>query len=76
MITLAQIRARLIQEIKVSGMTYTDIANKLNISRSSISHFVRGDILPALDTLANLCNLLDIDANYVLCLDTTFNNFM
>ncbi len=76
MITLAQIRERLIQEIKVSGMTYTDIANKLNISRSSISHFVRGDILPALDTLANLCNLLDIDANYVLCLDTTFNNFM
>ncbi len=57
-------------------MTYTEIANKLNISRSSISHFVRGDILPALDTLANLCNLLDIDANYVLCLDTTFNNFM
>ena len=40
MITLAQIRERLIQEIKVSGMTYTDIANKLNISRSSISHFV------------------------------------
>jgi len=29
MITLAQIRERLIQEIKVSGMTYTDIANKL-----------------------------------------------
>ena len=60
MITLAQIRERLIQEIKVSGMTYTDIANKLNISRSSISHFVRGDILPALDTLANLCQILNL----------------
>lgn len=69
MITLAQIRARLIQEIKVSGMTYTDIANKLNISRSSISHYVRGDILPALDTLANLCQILDLDADYILCQD-------
>lgn len=69
MITLEQIRERLIQEIKVSGMTYTDIANKLNISRSSISHFVRGDILPALDTLANLCQILDLDADYILCQD-------
>lgn len=69
MITLAQIRERLIQEIKVSGMTYTDIANKLNISRSSISHFVRGDILPALDTLANLCRILDLDTDYILCQD-------
>ncbi len=76
MITIAEIQNRIIKSIKESGMTYTEIANKLNISRSSISHFVRGDILPALDTLANLCNLLDIDANYVLCLDTTFNNFM
>ena len=76
MITIAEIQNRIIKSIKESGMTYTEIANKLNISRSSISHFVRGDILPALDTVANLCNLLDIDANYVLCLDTTFNNFM
>ena len=76
MITIAEIQNRIIKSIKESGMTYTEIANKLNISRSSISHFVRGDILPALDTLANLCSLLDIDANYVLCLDTTFNNFM
>ncbi len=69
MITLEQIRERLIQEIKVSGMSYTDIANKLNISRSSISHYVRGDILPALDTLANLCQILDLDADYILCQD-------
>lgn len=69
MITLEQIRERLIQEIKVSGMSYTDIANKLNISRSSISHYVRGDILPALDTLANLCQILDLDTDYILCQD-------
>ncbi len=67
MITLEQIRERLIQEIKVSGMTYTDIANKLNISRSSISHYVRGDILPALDTLANLCQILNLKTDYILC---------
>lgn len=75
MITIAEIRNRIIKAIKDSGMTYTEIANKLNISRSSISHFVRGDILPAIDTLANLCNLLGINANYILCLNTTIHNF-
>ena len=69
MITIAEIQNRIIKSIKESGMTYTEIANKLNISRSSISHFVRGDILPALDTLANLCQILDLDTDYILCQD-------
>ncbi len=69
MITIEEIRNRIIKSIKESGMTYTEIANKLNISRTSISHIVRGDIMPALDTLANLCQILDLDTDYILCQD-------
>lgn len=69
MITIEEIRNRIIKSIKESGMTYTEIANKLNISRTSISHIVRGDILPALDTLAKLCQVLDLDTDYILCQD-------
>lgn len=48
-------------------MSQTYISRKLNISQSTIAHYLKGDILPALDTLANLCKLLDVDANYILC---------
>ena len=69
MITLDQIRARLTETIKQSGMSQTEMAKKLNITQSTIAHYLKGDILPALDTLANLCKLLDVDANYILCQD-------
>ena len=69
MITLEQIQKRLVESIKQSGMTQTAIAKALNITPSSIAHYIMGDKLPALDTLANLCKLLDVDTNYILCQD-------
>ncbi len=69
MITLSDIQKRLAEAIKQSGMSQTAIAKALNLSPSSIAHYVRGAKLPALDTLANLCKVLDADANYILCLE-------
>ena len=69
MITHEQIRERLIESIRQSGMTQTEIAKKLNVSQSNIAHYIRGDIMPALDTCANLCNILDVDPAYILCLE-------
>jgi len=69
MISLLQIQSRIAEAIKQSGITQTAIAKSLNISQSAVAHYVKGDILPALDTLANLCKLLDLDANYILCQD-------
>lgn len=69
MITLERIRSKIIEAIKQSGMTQTAIAEALQVSQSTIAHYVRGDILPALDTLANLCVILDLDANDVLCIN-------
>lgn len=48
-------------------MTQTAIAKKLQIHQATISHYIKGDKMPALDTLANLCKVLDLDANYILC---------
>lgn len=69
MITLNQIQQRIIEVIKQSGMKQTVLSEKLNLTQSTIAHYLKGDILPALDTLANLCKVLDVDANYILCLD-------
>ena len=36
------------------------------MSQQSVSHYVKGDKLPALDTFANLCAVLDVDPSYIL----------
>ena len=70
MVTLEQIRKRLVEVINQSGMSQTEIAGKLNISSSAISYYIRGSKMPALDTLANLCKILDVSPEYILCFDT------
>ena len=69
MITTEMIRERLIESIRQSGYTQTELARRLGIKQRQISCYVHGKKLPALDTLANLCKILDADANYILCLD-------
>ena len=69
MITLDQIRERLAESIKRSGYTQTKLAQMLNITPSAISHYLRGDKMPALDTLANLCRILDVSPAYILCFE-------
>lgn len=69
MITINQIRERLQEAIKHSGMTQTQIAKKIGVCQQTIAHYLHQNKLPALDTFANLCKVLDVDANYILCLE-------
>ena len=68
MVTLDQIRERLQAAIKQSGQSQTALAKRLNISQQTISHYIKGDKMPALDTFANLCAVLDVDPAYIRCL--------
>ena len=68
MITLEQIRANIIAAIKESKLTQTQLAKLLGIGQQTISEYIRGKSMPALDTLANLCRILDLDANEILCI--------
>ncbi len=68
MVTVEQIRPKIQEAIKQSGMTQTEIARKLNIYQSAVQQYLSGRAMPALDTLANLCILLDLDANDILCI--------
>ncbi len=69
MITLSQIQKKLVEIIKQSGMTQTALAQKLGVRQQTISHYIKGDIMPALDTFANLCAILDVDPADILCID-------
>ena len=68
MITLDQIRQKIAEAIKHSGISQSEVARKLRISPSTVSHYMHGNKMPALDTLANLCKILDLDANEILCI--------
>lgn len=68
MITLEQIWQRLAEAIKQSGITQTELARRLGVVQQTVSHYVKGDKMPALDTFANLCKVLDLDANEILCI--------
>lgn len=69
MITSEQIQKRIAEAIKESGMTQTAIAAALHIKQPTVGQYLSGRALPSLDTLANLCKLLDVDANDILCLN-------
>ncbi len=68
MIVQSKIQQRLAETIRQSGMTQKEIAQKLRVSQQMISQYLLGKKMPALDTFANLCEVLDADPAYILCL--------
>ncbi|MFQ7035114.1 XRE family transcriptional regulator [Candidatus Borkfalkia ceftriaxoniphila] len=68
MITLDQVRERIIEAIQQSGLTQSELARRIGVKHQQISCYVKGQKLPALDTFANLCAALEVDPAYILCL--------
>ena len=66
MIELKDIQKRLREEIKYSRLSQKEIAKKLGINPSTVSKYTRLDVYPALDTFANLCQILDVSADEIL----------
>ena len=66
MITLQNIQKNLANAIKQSGMTQTELGKRLGVSQQTISHYLKGDKLPALDTFANLCAIIDVNPQDIL----------
>lgn len=69
MITTNKIQLKIAEAIKQSGLTQTEIANKVNVKPTQVSSYKYGRKMPALDTLAKLCAVLDLDANEILCVN-------
>lgn len=68
MITVAQIQEKIAEAITQSGLTQTEIARRLNVRPMQVCSYAKGRKMPALETLANFCKILDLDANEILCL--------
>lgn len=50
-------------------MSQSELARRLGVKHTQISCYVHGKKMPALDTFANLCKLLDVETDYILCQD-------
>lgn len=68
MITIEQIQKELQNAINCCGVSQTKIAEQIGVKQQQISSYLKGKTMPALDTLANLCKVLDLDANEILCI--------
>lgn len=68
MIKNEQIKEELAQAIKASGMSQKLIAEKLGLRQQTISEYINDKTMPSLETFANLCDVLDLDANEILCI--------
>ncbi len=66
MIELKDIQKRLRDEIRTSPLSQKEIAEKLGINPSTVSKYLRLDKFPAIDTFANLCEILDVSADEIL----------
>ena len=66
MIFIKDIQKRLREEIKNSKLPQKEIAQRLGINPSTVSKYLRLDKYPALDTFANLCEILDVSADDIL----------
>lgn len=69
MANLDKMRKRIKEAIKQSGISQTKLAEMLSVSPSCIAHYVKGDILPSIDKLADLCLILEVDPSYLLGLE-------
>jgi len=68
MITLTKIRAKLQDAIRQSSLSQTELATKIGVGQQTVSEYLHGKSMPALDTFAKLCAVLDVDSNDILCI--------
>lgn len=69
MVTLENIQAALAEALKQRTITQEELAKRIGVNQSMISHYITGRSMPALDTLSRICTELDLDANEILCVE-------
>ena len=67
MITIEMIRVKLIEAINQSGMPKSELAKKIGVCHQAIGQYLYQKKMPSLETFANICAVLDLDANEILC---------
>ena len=59
-------KKRLKEEIKLSGMTTQELADKIGVTNPMITQYYTTYKNPSLETFEKLCRALDVSADYLL----------
>lgn len=57
---------RISELLKERKMTQKQLAGRIGVTESALSHYIKGDRIPSGDTLANIACALNTTANYLL----------
>ena len=68
MVEKKDIQKRLCVAIKSSKLSQKVLAEKLGISSSTISKYIHNNVLPSFNTFVNLCDILSVSSDEILCL--------
>ncbi len=68
-ITNKIIKERFVQELKNTELTYLEIGKRVGISASLLSQYKNTKKMPTLENFARICQVLELDANYILGLE-------
>ena len=60
------IRQRLVDAIKYSGLTQTEIAKRAHITSNAVSGYIHKNKMPSLETFALICEAIDVSADEIL----------
>ena len=61
-----EIKTRLREEIRRSGLTTVELARRVGVTPEMITQYCTTKKLPRRDTFAKLCQELDVSADYIL----------
>ncbi|MBQ7227912.1 MAG: helix-turn-helix transcriptional regulator [Clostridia bacterium] len=68
MIKIDNIRENIIEAIKQSQLSQAELARRIGVCQQAIGQYLYQNKMPSLETFANLCAVLDLDANEILCI--------
>lgn len=74
MITIVDIHEKIAAAIVNSKLSQLEIAKQLHVQPTQICAYIHGRKMPSLETFANLCDILMLDANEMLCLSSFDTN--
>ena len=60
------IKQRLKEEIESSNLSLKEIAEQIDINPSLLSQYKTTRKMPSLETFSKICEVLEVDANYIL----------
>ena len=69
---MQKIRDRITEEIQNSNMSQNEIARRIGVRQTVVWEYIHQKSLPALDTLAKLCQVLDVSADNILGLEDNY----